>query len=453
MATLAVAILVARVLPGGGVVEALGVVGTWCLGAVALLVRATRARPWSRLLRAAHLAPFAWALAGALVFGALLAFTSLGSISPLPVALGAIAVAAALLVYARGGTGLPPLPRRGGMAIDVVVIVLCLLAIPDLVIFGSDTPFGAFTNPVIQLHHDFFLGPVNEVHHGGAVLVDTASQYGVGSLYFLAGWFELAPIGYGTFGFLDGVLFALFFAAGYCVLRIAGTPRLLAGGALALAVVALIYNLAYSVGSLPQHGPLRFGLPMLVILAAVAQGRWPRHARIALAAQLFVVALSSVWALEAFAYTAATFGAIACFRAWALPGPGRLASLARTGAVTVAACVSAHVLFAVATLAAAGELPDWGQYLAYLNEFLFGQVGDITYDFSHWSAGLPVGAAYLASAAAFVLLVRRRRDLVDGEEPALVALCGATAFGIADSPPARGHALRRPPRRGSQTTR
>ena len=86
---------------------------------------------------------------------------------------------------------------------------------------------------------------------------------------------------------------------------------------------------------------------------------------------------------------------------------------------------------AAATLAAAGELPDWGQYLAYLNEFLFGEVGDITYDFSHWSAGLPVGAAYLASAAAFVLLVQRRRDLVDGERAALIALCGITAYGIA----------------------
>ncbi len=90
------------------------------------------------------------------------------------------------------------------MAIDALIIAVCLLAIPDLVIFGPDTPFGAFTNPVIQFHHNFFLGPVNEVLHGGAVLVDTASQYGVGSLYFLAGWFELAPIGYGTFGFLDG---------------------------------------------------------------------------------------------------------------------------------------------------------------------------------------------------------------------------------------------------------
>ncbi len=100
VATLAAAILVVRVLPGGGgVVEALAVVGVWWLGAIgSARARDTRTRPWARLLAVAHLSPFAWALAGALVLGALLAFTSLGSVSPLPLALGAIAVPAVLLV-------------------------------------------------------------------------------------------------------------------------------------------------------------------------------------------------------------------------------------------------------------------------------------------------------------------------------------------------------------------
>ena len=74
---------------------------------------------------------------------------------------------------------------------------------------------------------------------------------------------------------------ALLFAAGYCVLRLAGTSRLLATGALALGVVVLIYNLAYSVGFLPQRGPLRFGLPMALILAATAGERWPQRERAA----------------------------------------------------------------------------------------------------------------------------------------------------------------------------
>ena len=432
VSALAVSILVLRALPGGGsVVEGLGVVGAWWLVTIATFARATRPRPWARLLAVAHLGRFAWALAGALVLGTLLAFTTLGSISALPIALGAVAVPATLLAYRRGGIGLPRVTRRWGVAIDAAIIFVCLLAVPDLVIFGADSGYGVFTNVVIQFHHDFFLGPVNEVLHGSAVLVDTASQYGVGSLYFLAGWFQIAPIGYGTLGFLDGSLFALFFATGYCVMRVAGASRLLAAGALLLAVIILIYNLPFHVGSLPQHGPLRFGLPMIVILAAAAEGRWPRRSGTALAAQLLVVAVSSIWALEAFAYTAVTFAAIACFRAWALPGPGRVASLVRMGALAVAACVAAQVLFAAATLAGSGHLPDWGHYFAYLKEFLFGQVGDITYDYSHWSAGLPVGAAYLASAAAFVLVIRRRRDLVDTQRAALLSLCGITAYGIA----------------------
>src|SRR4029453_10973224 len=102
--------------------------------------------------------------------------------------------------------------------------------------------------------------------HGGAMLVDTASQYGVGVIYFLAGWFQLVPIGYGTLGVLGGILFACVYAAGYSVLRMAGVGRLLAATALAVAVVVLIYNLVFPVGALPaQHGPLRFGLPMLVV--------------------------------------------------------------------------------------------------------------------------------------------------------------------------------------------
>ena len=247
----------------------------------------------------------------------------------------------------------------------------------------------------------------------------------------MAGWFQLAPIGYGTFGFLDGALTALLWVAAYCLLRLAGAPRPLAAAALALGVVALVFNLPYAVGALPQQGPLRFGLPMLVILAAVAGARWPRRGRAAQVAGLVVVGLSSIWALEAFAYTAGVYAVTAVM--WTMteaPG-GRLRWLGRQAALAVAACFCAHLLFAGATLAATGELPDWGEYLAYLDAFLFGSLGDLTYDVSPWSPGLAVGAAYMASAAALVLLVLRHPDLVARERTALIALAGTTAYGIA----------------------
>ncbi|HYY74461.1 MAG TPA: hypothetical protein VE662_06520, partial [Solirubrobacterales bacterium] len=52
-ATLAGGLLLSCVLPGGGgVVEALVVIGAWTLAAVAVLARALRPRPWHPLLRA-----------------------------------------------------------------------------------------------------------------------------------------------------------------------------------------------------------------------------------------------------------------------------------------------------------------------------------------------------------------------------------------------------------------
>ena len=432
-ATLAGSILVTRLLPAeGGAIEALVVIGIWWIGAVGLLARATRV-PSPRLLSlATHFVGHIWALAGVLALAVLVAFTSLGSVSLLALISGAIVGAAVLLAYDRGAgaSSLRVRPRWAGPALDIAVVLLLLGAVPNLV-FLTAGPLGAYSPGVIQFHHDLWLGPANEVLAGRALLVDTAAQYGIASIYALAGWFELVPIGYGTLGFLDGVLFAALLVGAYCLLRIVGISRLIAATAVALAAVVLVYNLEFPVGSLPQHGPLRFGLPLALILAAAAEARWPRHADRAWGVQLAVMALASVWALEAFAYTAFTFAAVVCFRAWTRREPERLAWLARRAAVALAACVSAHLIFVAATLAFAGEFPDYGWYLGFLEAFLLGELGEVTYDFTAWSPGLLVGVAYAASAIAFVLLVLRRRDIVERQMPTMVALCGTTAYGVA----------------------
>ena len=152
----------------------------------------------------------------------------------------------------------------------------------------------------------------------------------------------------------------------------------------------MIYNLVFPVGALPaQHGPLRFGLPMLVVLGAVAELRSPRYAGAALAAQLATVGVASIWALEGLVYTLATFAAVVCFRAWTAGTAGRLRWAVRRGLLALAACLVAHLLLNAATLVFAGELPDYGWYLAYLRTFLLGEVGQVTYDFARWSPGSP----------------------------------------------------------------
>ena len=264
------------------------------------------------------------------------------------------------------------------------------------------------------------------------MLVGTASQYGVSSIYLLAAWFQVAPIGYGTLGLLTGSLTALWFGAGYGVLRLAGTSRLLSASAFGVAVVALVFNLVYPVGSLPQSGPLRFGMPMLLVLVAVAGERFPRRARAARVAAAAIVGLSSVWSLEAFAYTAFVFAAVACVQAWLSPEPGRLRALARRGAGRGARVRGRPR----AVRRARRSPPPAGCRTGASTSPTCGSsssasIGDLTYDVPRWTPGLAVGAGYLASAAALVELARRRGPLVERERPALIALAGVTAYGIA----------------------
>jgi hypothetical protein len=125
-----------------------------------------------------------------------------------------------------------------------------------------------------------------------------------------------------------------------------------------------------------------------------------------------------------------TFAVIVSFEAGFRPARRRLGWLARQAGLAVAASAAAHIVFIAATLAGTGELPDWGQYLAYLDAFFVGSLGEITYDYSRWSPALAVGAFYLTSAAALVLLVRRSPGFFRRERVALLALAAMTAYGI-----------------------
>lgn len=428
--TLAGVLIVLRLLDSGLAGVLIGV-GLWSLVIAAVLSRASRPETWPRVLTLERHVDVLALLAGALLVGVLLCVTSSSSLSPVRLVVGA-AVAAAASSVARAR--LPRPGRPAGWVLDALVVVLLLLAVPDTVIFhpSSTLPNAYFEPGVIQFQHDYILGPTNQLLGGGALLVNVpVSQYGVGLIYFLAGWFHLAPIGYGTFGFLDGVLTALFYVAAYGALRIAGVGRLLAAAALGVALIALVYNLQFAVGALPEQGPLRFGLPMLVLLAAVGGARWPRHRPAGRVLALGALGVSSVWALEAFAYTLVTFAAVSAAEAWLLAPGERRRWLGRRALLALAACVVMQGVLAVGTLVGTGHLPAWGQYLSYAHAVLLGGAGQISYGFARWPPGLAVGAGALASAAAIVLLARRRPALARREPAMVIALAGATAYEIA----------------------
>lgn len=423
---LAVAALIIRAIGGDAVLAA--AMGIWSVSASALLAAVATGH--------AHLpvgistrARGVWLAAGAASLGLAVSFTDIASIAFWPLIAGVVAAGVVAIGWDR--FTLPRLHRGWALALDALMLLILFLAVPNLVVFTPGDPSAALQTDVVHFHQDFFLGPANQVLGGGAMLVDTLSQYGVASIYFLVGWFELVPIGNGTLGLIEGLLSALTFCGGYVVLRIAGVSRVVAGAAMAVAVVVCVYGLLYPLGALLQHGAFRFGLPIGFLIGAVAEERWPRAKAPARFLQLGTVALASIWALEAFAYTALTAAAIIAMRVSMAAAGERIAMAVRQAAALAAVCVAAHISFAAATLIFTGDLPDWGWYLATLREFLTGPVGDVTYDFSPWSPGLAIGIIYLASAAALLLVLKRRVEMVERDGPLLIAIGGTTAYGVA----------------------
>ena len=63
-----------------------------------------------------------------------------------------------------------------GASRTLLFVVFLVAASVDMSSYGGTYRF----------NQDFYLGPVGQILHGQAMLVDTFSQYGVGVMYFLA---------------------------------------------------------------------------------------------------------------------------------------------------------------------------------------------------------------------------------------------------------------------------
>ena len=372
-----------------------------------------------------------WAVAGVLLAGVALAFVDLDGVSRAGLLIGAIGVAGVLFVHERAR--LPTVPTWLGHTIDVVLVVLILLAVPNLFPLASGVPGTSLDLSLIQFHQNFYLGPANQILAGDAMLVDVLSQYGVGSIYFLAGAFAVIPISNGTLGLVEGLLSALMFVGTFVTLRFAGVSRLVAATTMAVAVTVLVYGLEYPLGALLQHGAIRFGLPIGVVVGAVAEARWPRAATPARLLQLVTVAVAAVWALEAFAYTLLTVLVIA-----GVPGGdcGRRASAAASWAAgrpsSPAPSWSRTCSWPPARSPPPGSCPDWGWYLNTLRQFLFGRSRRLDLRLLVVLTGPGGGSRCTWPAGPHSpVIVMRRPDLVREERPLLIGIAGMTGYGIA----------------------
>jgi hypothetical protein len=301
--------------------------------------------------------------------------------------------------------------------VDVVAILLIAATVWDVF----------FWDGWMVDNHNYYLGPVNEVLHGRTLLVDVFAQYGVGVIYLLAGLFSLIPIGYGTFALVLSALTVLEFALTYAIVRIAGRSQPIAVLATAVAIVYVIYGQIQSFVAYPSTGPLRFGLPYVVILLEVFAARSAARTASFRLASVIVTALASLWSFETFAYTLAAFLAITALEAVADREAVREVARRRLLPL-VGLVVLSQVLFAVGTRAASGGWPRWGTYLDYIR--LYSVQGFYTLRVTPWSSGLLLAGVCFASALLLALVAVRRPALVRVRRDLFAALAGSTAFAI-----------------------
>ena len=403
----------------------------WCLVAAALF------GPLAGVLERRAEAPVirrAWTTAGALLVLAICSAVTFSGLD-LTVLLVCLAVAA-LAVYAWGRLRLPVLSGWKGRALDLGLILLFMAAVPDIPIYRIDEPGASFNDYFVsstqQFHAALYLSAANSILHGNYLLVDTVSQYGVGSIYFIAGAFNLLPMDYGTLSFLDAVLAALVFAMGFLILRMAGVARMIMVGSMVLILFAMVWGTTFPIGGILQNGSIRFGLLPVSFIFLRIWALWrPRWSKPLGLLAWGVVGLSAIWSLEALIYVTAALVGIIALEAMTLEREERRKWLTGQLLRTLASWVIVHVAFALFTLAGSGSLPDWGLYLTYLREFLSGSVGDLTYDYLAWSPALLIGLVYVLSGLLLGLLAFRRRDWFLANRLAMVAIGGLTTYGIA----------------------
>lgn len=377
---------------------------------IALLVPFAAARCWRRTDDRRALPARVLTVAATLV--AMAIFVPAGARTP-PELLIALLLALGTVALLRSRPSPPPpLWRDICDLLIALALILFVVQLPQLPPFAGDT----------LLHHDFFLGPANDVVHGRAMVAEAWSQYGVGLIDALGAVFLVVPIGYGSLALIVIALTVAQYLCVLAVLRLAGVGQLLTVAALAVAVLGNLFATLDYYMVFPSASPLRFGLPYLIVLAAVLGARLPGRRRAGEIAMLAILALSSIWSFETLAYTAGAYGSMVLVEALAARSP-RVLVVAVARAVAV--CVAAVLAFSLTTLALAGNL-DWAPYVEYLREYSAGGVAQLP--LAIFSAGPLMGLAIFASGAMALWLAQSRPEAL--APPMRAAIAGLTGFAI-----------------------
>ncbi len=307
------------------------------------------------------------------------------------------------------------------LAIDAIVILITVLACFDPSLH------------ILPDHQNFYLGPANRVLHGGTMLVDTFSQYGVLVIYSLGLLFGVArwPFSYQGLSLAVAILIMIQFVILYLVLIDLFRSRL---HSILLLLVTLLIGVFGTLGIIqtyPSAGPMRFGLPYLLLLVVFLRGRFPRLRRAGTILELLLVAVASLWSFETFIYTVFPYVGICVYESVASSrSPGRIVrNLAtRLGWLGLVLATS-QAGFAAATALRAHAWPDWTVYLGLVRTYSAVGFGTILID--PWSPWVFPIAIYFGSLTVFLyrfFFGRPFQSLPAGEFIFGLTLCGIAEY-------------------------
>jgi hypothetical protein len=303
---------------------------------------------------------------------------------------------------------------RRGLDLTILVLLAAVVAqfppLPDL----------------IEGSQNYFLGPVNDVAHGRAMLDGAWSQYGVGVFYALRAWFWVVPIGYGGLALLlvaTTVAIAMLF---YGTLRIAGVGLPLAAASLAVVVVGQTFAQVLSYVVFPSVGALRFGLPLAIVFVAVAAERWPRLSVNPRWLQLGLVALAAAWSLEALVYCSATYLSV-CLVFGLSSGRRWMRRLARDIVAVLVVSIASIAVVSALTASFSGGL-DWTPYLDFLRLYSADGFGQLPV--AWFAPGAVAGGMIFASAVGLVWLAWEEPGYL--KAPMRAALAGLTGAAVVE---------------------
>jgi hypothetical protein len=326
-------------------------------------------------------------------------------------------IAALVLMAARVARRSVSSGRTRRHTVDALVLTITTLLVVDLRDYSNASRYD----------YDFFLGPVNAMRHGHPMLVDTFSQYGVGLFYALSAAFHALPLTYGGLQLLLCIAYVAEFTLVYSVLRIACRSQAVATVGLVAAVVVNLVGTVPPYVAYPSTGPLRFGLPWVVILAGALCARPGAPRRLLEAMMLAAVGVSAVWSVETLLYSLAAYtGAVLVAEPEPLNAGAQHLRIVRR--ITLAVAVSVAAVAATSTIIRieAGTWPDWSGYLSLVTLYATRGLGSLL--IPAWSPGYLVGAFYILSVIAFIVArPTTRHELL----PTATATAGATAFGAA----------------------